>query len=981
MRRWFLSYNTQDLRLTESLKAALARKDPEATFFFAPESLRAGSFWLPALAKEIAEANVFVLVIGENKIGRWQTPEYYEAFDKHVKTPGFPVILVLLDGQPAPGLEFLHQLHWIVTKDPSSEQTVAKLMDAVAGGGTRQGELWRHAAPYRGLAAMTETDSDYFFGRTRETVEVIKVLESAPDKLPIILGNSGVGKSSLAQAGVLASLSRQAWSERFENAGPWPQAFADSRRWCFIKLRPGTEPLKALIDPFLRTWQFEATDPLWSKRQAEWLEGLLDGKLSLRHLLDATERRYEELQQPKPPAFFLYIDQGEELYVRSEEHQRRCFSEVIAHGLGDPRLHALMSMRSDFLGKLQNDEPLYAAHRQINVPPLREAELREVVSRPAKLLKAEFETKRLAADIAQRAAAESTKDAGALPLLSYLLDDMWTQMVKRGDGMLRLPAEAIELGSVLVERADAFLARDTQSEDKLRRIFTLKLATVREDGEPTRRRALRAEFTDEEWRLVSELADHPYRLLITGTPEAGETAVTPQTNATHVKGTPVAGEPYAEVAHEAIFRRWGKLREWIAAEREFLAWRSGLEAAQRAWHAAPDGAKNNALLMGLALTQGQGWLAKRADDLSQADREFIDRSIKHRWNQRVRAVAGVLGLVIVVGLGVLGWEKSEDLKLRWDVWRNVLSTKAEGSLLAKQEFKECSQCPVMVVVSAGEFMMGEKSDQHKVTIAKPFAVSKFEMTFDDWDACVVFAGCGQVSDSGWGRGNRPVINVTWDDAKKYVAWLSKLTGKSYRLLTEAEWEYAARAGSTTAFSWGDDIGMGNANCDGCGSQWDRKQTAPVGSFAANAFGLHDMHGNVWEWVEDCWNDNSKRTGAAVESHYQFLLWLIPAIEKFPRAHKFTVGERIERTALDVLEALIEATYTKERLQHLRQANLGIEKLRFLLRLATDLKVLDRDRYEHAARTLDETGRQIGGWLKANSALNREAERSKYAATA
>ncbi len=151
-------------------------------------------------------------------------------------------------------------------------------------------------------------------------------------------------------------------------------------------------------------------------------------------------------------------------------------------------------------------------------------------------------------------------------------------MVERGDGVLRLPAQSIDLGGVLVERADAFLAHHPNSEDELRRILTLKLATVREDGEPTRRRAFRSEFSDEEWRLVSELADHPNRLLVTATPEAGET--------------------YAEVAHEAIFRRWDKLREWIAAEREFLAWRSGLEAARRAWQATPDASKDDALLMG-----------------------------------------------------------------------------------------------------------------------------------------------------------------------------------------------------------------------------------------------------------------------------------------------------------------------------------------------------------------------------------------------
>ena len=165
------------------------------------------------------------------------------------------------------------------------------------------------------------------------------------------------------------------------------------------------------------------------------------------------------------------------------------FRRLSRSGLADPRLRAMMSMRADFLGELQKDEPLYAVHRQINVPPLREAELREVVSRPAELLSARFETDGLADIITRRTAEDSVKDVGALPLLSYTLDDMWTQMVKRGDGVLRLPAQSFELGGVLVDRADAFLAAHPKSEDELRRIFTLKLATVREGEEPTRRRA------------------------------------------------------------------------------------------------------------------------------------------------------------------------------------------------------------------------------------------------------------------------------------------------------------------------------------------------------------------------------------------------------------------------------------------------------------------------------------------------------------
>ena len=188
-----------------------------------------------------------------------------------------------------------------------------------------------------------------------------------------------------------------------------------------------------------------------------------------------------------------------------------------------------------------------------------------------------------------------------------------------------------------------------------------------------------------------------------------------------------------------------------------------------------------------------------------------------------------------------------------------------------EPFKDCPECPTMVMVPAGEFTMGspaseperndDESPQRQVAIAHAFAVGKFEVTFEEWDACVAAGDCKHnPADRGWGRGLQPVTNLSWDDAtKEYLPWLSRKTGKPYRLLTEAEWEYAARGmknASTvhTTYFWGNDIGKNRANCDGCGSRWDRKQTAPVGSFAANAFGLHDMHGNVWEWVQDCYKD-------------------------------------------------------------------------------------------------------------------------------
>ena len=536
--------------------------------------------------------------------------------------------------------------------------------------------------------------------------------------------------------------------------------------------------------------------------------------------------------------------------MRAEERQRRRFSEVIAQGVADPRLCILMSMRSDFLGELQKDEPLYKVRRQIDVPPLREAELHEVVSRPAELLSARFETAGLVDLITRRTAEDSVKDVGALPLLSYTLDDMWTQMVKRDDGMLRLPAQSFELGGVLVNRADAFLAAHPNAEDQLRRIFTLKLATVREGEEPTRRRALRSEFTNEEWRLVNELADHPNRLLVTATPEGGET--------------------YAEAAHETIFRRWGKLREWIAAEREFLAWKTALEAARRAWQGTPDSSKDNALLMGVALAQAQSWLAKRSDGIPKIDREFVVLSSKAAQRRRLRrrALIGVLALAIVIGIptlllvGMFVYLQVASRPGFWDVSTSALTEREEQALKPGDTFQECATCPSMVVVPAGSFMMGSPENepghlsnegpQRRVAIARPFAVGKFEVTFGEFNACAAHGGCKDIV-SGLDRGRSPKSYVSWEDGKRYVAWIAKVTGKPYRLLTEAEWEYAARAGKQTAYSWGDEIGAGNARCAGCGTPYAYNYM--VGQLAPNEFGLYDMHGSVWEWVEDCYHDN------------------------------------------------------------------------------------------------------------------------------
>jgi formylglycine-generating enzyme required for sulfatase activity len=275
--------------------------------------------------------------------------------------------------------------------------------------------------------------------------------------------------------------------------------------------------------------------------------------------------------------------------------------------------------------------------------------------------------------------------------------------------------------------------------------------------------------------------------------------------------------------------------------------------------------------------------------LTSVDFDYVNTCLaveKLERNRRHRGVAAVITLGLAIAGGLLGWLNEDYLRarLRWDrtirpyvtawVVPYVLTAEREHALHVAESFRECAKdCPEMIVVPAGGFTMGSpdgqeghdknEGPQHRVIFKYPFAVSKLEVTFDDWDACVAFGDCPRVSDSGWGHGQHPVIHVTWDDAETYVRWIAMVTGKPYRMLSEAEWEYAARAGVSTSFSFGDDP----AACDDYA--WfvgnSEQHTHPGGLKKANGFGLYDVHGNVWEWTADCYHpsyDGAPTDGSA-----------------------------------------------------------------------------------------------------------------------
>lgn len=200
-----------------------------------------------------------------------------------------------------------------------------------------------------------------------------------------------------------------------------------------------------------------------------------------------------------------------------------------------------------------------------------------------------------------------------------------------------------------------------------------------------------------------------------------------------------------------------------------------------------------------------------------------------------------------------------------------LSQLTEQALLAKDQFKECDRCPEMIVVPSGSFTMGSPENEisrindegplHVVTFARPFAVGKYAVTFDDWDACLADRGCRgyRPDDLGWGRGKRPVINLRCEDAEAYIEWLKQTTLRNYRFLSEAEFEYIARAGTQSPFWTGPTITSEQANYDGefpysSGPRGIfRKRTVPVGYFPPNQWGLHEIIGNVFTWTGDCYH--------------------------------------------------------------------------------------------------------------------------------
>lgn len=515
-------------------------------------------------------------------------------------------------------------------------------------------------------------------------------------------------------------------------------------------------------------------------------------------------------------------------------------------------------MRGDFFGRALSHR-LLADRLQdgdVKLGPMNREELHRAVVEPAGKVGLAYQP-----GLAERILEDVGDEPGNLPLLEFVLNGLWE--ARRGGELHHEAYDAMGgVEGAMAGRAEevwrSVHEKGPQKEEKLRRVF-LDLVHTEAGARDTRRRVQLDKLDQEARELVVQLAHE--RLLVTGRDEA-------------------SGRETLEVAHEALIRHWGRLQNWLDADREFRAWRNRLTVGREEYERS--GRKDqDTLLRGGPLAEAERWDLERGGDLSNDERAFIQAG-STAARRRTRLRWGTVAAVMLVLIGVSVWFSQywlAELERRRPIEPEMvtISPESQGFLMGASEDDK-------------EAYAGEKP-AHPVIFGHAFAIGKYEVTFEEYDKFAYATDRRLPSDNGFGGGNRPVINVSWEEAREYANWLSERTGKKYRLPTEAEWEYAARAGTLTRRYWGDDPDLREActyaNVSDRGSEKELKvrfnvegdsfacedgytTTAPAGSFRPNAFKLHDMLGNVWELVQDCWHgnyDNAPRDGSAwLEEH-------------------------------------------------------------------------------------------------------------------
>jgi formylglycine-generating enzyme required for sulfatase activity len=717
-------------------------------------------------------------------------------------------------------------------------------------------------SPYRGLRPLEADDAGIFFGREAGLVEAIDRLrglaQAAPPRLMIILGASGAGKSSFMRAGLLPRLGRA------------PQTFLP-----LTVIRPNRTPISGetgLVNALANAFEDARLKVSRSDIQDAVQASAATFKLLLKRLTSAAQFLDGSVAQ-KEPTLVIAIDQAEELFLAETNGEAKLFLELMRTLLvtDAPPVIVVFTIRSDNYEQLQSAPELEAVHQETqSLPPMLKGSYADVVRGPLRRLEGTARAIKLDDNLSDALLADIEAGGGkdALPLLAFTLERLYN--VYAATGHLTLD-QYFKLGRMqgsikaAVERAfeaadaDPRIPRDRQARlTLLRRGLIPWLAGIDPETKAPRRRVARLSEIPAEARPLIDLLVGQY-LLSTDVSQ-------------------VSGEKTIEPAHEALLRQWQHLTSWLAEDVGMLTIIEGIKRASRDW--AANAKEPSWLAHTWERRRDAERLLSRPDlaaHLEVTDREYLEacknyeRAERKEIFRRKLVFGGLTSLVVcLLGIGASVWYWRAELhSLQYKYFianpisKNLVSLSSSFAECTNSENGYTKYCPTMIVVPSGRFSMGSADGENgrftdegpvrEVTI-KSFALSVHEVTGDQYGACVKYGGCKNAA----GTGRYPATQVSWEDAVYFALWLSKMTGARYRLPTEAEWEYAARAGTVTAFPWGDQTSKQFIRCRTCSEDWDETQAAPVGSYPANNFGLRDMHGNVWEWVQDCYHRDYTR---------------------------------------------------------------------------------------------------------------------------
>jgi formylglycine-generating enzyme required for sulfatase activity len=935
----FVSHSSRDDALASQLEAWL-KENGFTDLFIDHRTIRAGDKWAQALHQNAGACRVVVSLVTENWLLSSECfPEFRTGWLMGKRT----IPLFLLAPGNVRNEDAASRLARVMAEDQGVDLTPfitpegrldfsrdEALADVLKSGLRAAGALTavgldpaafaidraRRPSPFPGLTSFGDEDADaaLFFGRSREIADTLEMLRrmratSEPNPL-VILGASGSGKSSLMKAGIIPRLRREVPA------------------WIVLRaFRPGADPLlnfaeaitKTLADfgetqahgilkqTLLTAWhdarakgdtvKNDALKPDCTKEQRAEADALGEAafRAALGEALQVQEARLR-LRANRPAATILIsIDQAEEL-ARSDGESGSALADYLRAAMDAPSSWRLaFTIRTDSFPELQ-------AHNRFQGLEARGYDLRtlpvfrfdDVAEDPA----ARYDVK-VDPELTD-ALMEDAPGKDALPLLAFALQRLWDQFAlsrqltlaayKSMGGLPGLIENAAEraLCGIDPEQRDAALPAGGPRAHQIelgRAVFVPALADVNDEGAAIRRVAGWKDFSEPQQELLDRFGR--WRLVVRREGNGAGATI--------------------EVAHEALFREWGRLRDWLEPERARLEALRALKLATLAWVRHQSQSEflthfGERLKAASALERHDRF----SPQLSDGDKAYLAAARKAEGRSRTRrriltTTAALLGVSVVIGS--LGYAFEFELKREWarqvDYARYALAPATLAELEAGNTFRECARrglCPEMVVIPGGEFIMGSPEDepgrfsdegpQREVSIGR-LAVGKFEITHEEWAQCVALTdpsalrvdgpetpvtGCAPLSDAGFGSGSYPAINLSWHDTQGYIRWLNQMVAGSaetgpYRLLTEAEWEYAARAGSQAAYSWGDDTSeictyanVANSDTldkyslswDGADCRGNFLETSPAGSFQPNRFGLFDMHGNVSEWTQDCY---------------------------------------------------------------------------------------------------------------------------------